>query len=343
MGKGIIVIRDNATSYSEFDRFGRCPMSYKYNYVYRLQPRVRNTDLHRGVLAHSFLEAGFLAVQRGDSVFEAMREKYDEFMGPDYTHIMLDDELVEHEDMVDEAMNIIINYFNQDHWRDWEVLHVEETFYVQVDGEVISFTPDLVIRRPDGTVWVVDHKTTTSKLTGKMPFGDLQAGIYITGVRAVYPETVGFIWDYIRWKLPSEPRLAKTGNKRVAYLNTIDTTYEVLRDFVVEEGLVDDADHRARLLQLKELNTFFNTVEYYVTPEFEENFWADLVSQKRLMDMVVEQDLYFRIFKTTAMDGCDRCSYNVLCKAELEGGATDTLINEFYEDLDMSHRQYEEA
>lgn len=337
------MITDNATSYSEFQCYQRCPMKYKYNYVYRLERKVRDVNLHRGILAHTYLEKGFLALQKGGDPFAALDAVFEMYMGDEYTNIMLNDELIEHEDMVREAKDIITNYFLQDHWKDWEILHVEETFYIQVEGQVVSFTPDLVIRRPDGTVWVVDHKTTSSKLDDKLPFGDLQAGVYITGVRAVYPETVGFIWDYIRWKLPVEPRLTKTGQKRVAYLNTIDTTYQVLRDFVVEEGLVDDADHRARLLQLKEMNTFFQTLEYTVSDEAEETFWADLLGQKKLMDLSVSQSFYFRTFVDSHYGGCNSCGYNIICKAEMEGGATEALVEEFYQPLDMSHRNYEEA
>jgi hypothetical protein len=48
------------------------------------------------------------------------------------------------------------------------VLHVEEVFGADIAGYRFTQRFDLVLQRPDGTVWVLDHKTT-GRIDSKVP------------------------------------------------------------------------------------------------------------------------------------------------------------------------------
>lgn len=324
----------NATSYSEYKCYARCPMQYKFNYVYRLQPKRKSVALTDGIIAHQLLMRGYIELREGLDPFDGVRDEAFQLSTHDSTLMMFDDELADYQNMVNECERRVIRYFEK-YNDDWEILHVEETFVVMNDSDVVSFTPDLVIRQPDGTVWVVDHKNVTS-LPDELPFADMQAALYIAGVRAIYPDCVGFIWNYLRKKEPRVPELVKDGS-RIADVNRIDTTYEMLRDAMLKYNLMDLDSHRARLLELQNQEKFFRRMEYFITPEFENSMLEDLQQLRRAM----QSGYYFRAFSPSTFDGCNRCGYNVLCKAELQGNATPQLIEEWYEPLDLSHRDYE--
>lgn len=327
-------MNNNATSYSEYQCFARCPRKHHYNYRLRLQPKRTPLALGDGAISHQLLMRGYLEMREGLDIIDGVKDEAYQLCVADETRMMFDDELLEYEDVVQECETRVLSYFEQ-HDDPWEILHVEETFVIMVDNEVVSFTPDLVVRTPDGNVWVVDHKNVKT-IPDELPFGDMQAALYIAGVKAVYPETVGFIWNYLRKKTPTQPRLVKDGS-RVSDINRIDTTYEILYKFCEENGLLNLESHRARLIELQNSAKFFRRMEYLISDDFEQNLVEDITELSQAMRSGVK----YRVFSKSPLDGCDRCSYNVVCKADLQGGATDQLIQEFYEPLDLSHRDYE--
>jgi len=321
----------NSTSFTDLQVFGRCPRKFYYRTIVRIQPKKKAAYFRMGSLIHKLFELA------------ALGTLYD--MGAEIRNdpTLFADEVEERLAMLEDATRIVTAYFEY-YQDDWDILHVEETFLIMLGtGEVISFTPDLVVRDRNGFVWIVDRKSTTATPTDGLPFADLQSLLYYSGVKAVYPECRGFIFDRMRKKVPTQPRLTKTGDKRVADLARIDTTYEILRSFLETEApdLLDNLDHRRRLAELKDNNRFFFRETVVVTDVQMANVLDDVAAQVSLVKLARENQLFPRVLQAGGMHGCDSCEMLKICSAELLGWDTQRVLDEYYEPRDDSYKEYE--
>ena len=332
---------NNALSFSAIATYRRCPKKFFFREINDLQKIKKSTALYLGSEIHEMLKIYFLALQQGKDYDEAWWEviDYKDTLGdwesyPD----LFEDESIEQGVLAEEAFDIVQRYIKQADFTDWEILHVEEEFYITLDtGVVISFTPDLVVRDPSGSVWVVDHKSTSSLPTEGIPFGDLQALLYLAGVSSLYPETKGFIYNRLRKKVPTQPRLNKTKDKAsglyfVNNLNNIDTTYELLMDFLTRNApeLLADQRHALRIAELREdTGRFFWTETIYRNDEaiatiVEEA--ANTVEQANA-DTVFSRNLY----EDNGWLSCSRCPFARICQADLLGWDITQILEEDYE------------
>jgi len=337
----------NATSYSDINTYQRCPMWYNYRVIQGLQSKVRSINLFKGINAHDFAKEFFLALRDGLSRKDAWEAViafgHEQLLGEP----VFDDELADATEMAQEMLELVGRYVEQFD-EEWEILHVEEEFIIMLDdGNVISFTPDLVVRDRNGFVWIIDHKTTSRMPSGELPFGDMQSLLYFAGVKALYPETKGFIFNRMRKKIPSIPRLAKTGKKRVAYLKTIDTTYEILRDFLQETApdLISDPDHAQRLAELRDASErFFWTDTVLVNEATVDNILADVSMVLRNMQDASDLALtsiaspYPRnLQEDGGYKSCRKCPFAPLCRAEMLGWDSTQLRTDQYEPRDAKN------
>lgn len=336
----------NAVSYSHINTYQRCPKKYEYTVVQDLQPKAKSVNLFNGINAHEFLKIFFLGLQRGLSKEAAVSEirDYAEQIIAEAAWTEFEDALTDAEKETEFILMLIERYIDR-YVEEWEILHVEEQFIFMLEGgTVVSFTPDLVVRDRNGDVWIVDHKTTSRVPDGGLPFGDTQAFLYYAGVKALYPECRGFIFNRIRKKMPAHPRLTSTGQKRVSDLNRIDTTYEILRDFMIENELMDDLRHRARLAELKDQgDRFFWTEAVHVTDEA----ILQIIDEVDHVAGQIQNSVYTGLFPRSLREdngymSCSRCPFQRLCHAELVGWDSDLIRAEDYEPRDPKN-EYESA
>jgi hypothetical protein len=330
----------NAESYSGINTFQRCPKQYTYKQIDKIQRKVRSLALFNGINAHEFLKVYFLALQAKENsdgamaaVYNAAAKAHDK-----QQKVLFDDELAVAADEIDLILTLVTRFIDQ-YTQDWTILHVEEEFLIILDsGRVVTFTPDLVIRDRNDAVWVVDHKTTSRSVETGLPFGDMQALLYYAGVKSLYPETAGFLFSRMRKKLPTMPRLTKTGKTRVADLKRIDTTYEILRDFlsVKAPGLLSDPDHQYRLAQLRDMgDRFFWTEQVYVNDATVDAVLTDADHVLQMMDFCHDAGWYPRhLLESNGYKDCRKCEFQPLCQAELLGWDTEALLLEEYEPRD---------
>ena len=295
---------------------------------------------------HRFLMAGMLAIQKGTDAFVEEGLEWGKMM--DEAEGMFADELEEFKAMLQESLTIVRSYFEQADWTDWEILHVEEEFSVTIDAEPVTFTPDLVARDRNGKVWVWDHKSTSSVPQNGIPFASQQSLLYLAGVRVFYPEAAGFIFNFLRKKLPMQPRLNKTKKKADAFyainnLNKIDTTYEILMAFVRDEApeLTADLDTKRRLAELRDNpSRFFYEETVMVTDQALVNIVED---SSMVIKNISGSEMRGEYPRTLIEDGgyrsCGRCEFNAICQAEMLDWNTDIVL-EMYEDRDPKN-EYE--
>lgn len=315
-------------SYSEAATFLRCPRKYK----------------HRAI--DSIQKVGYFkpAIYRGSHFHELMKRYH---LGEDFIQYHIDTIAAVEQDedrfaelrgeRLDElelAFGIFNRYIEQyaDELGEIEVLNVEEEFVVETTDLTFTTTPDLVYRDPHGLLWVRDYKTVGS-IPEEFPFGDLQPIFTTTAVAAVYNEPVNFEYHYIRAKLPTEPRLNKTGPKKVNNLNRIDTTFEVLRDFLADEApdLLTDEEHKARLAELREHDRFFKRITFYGTPD-QLGRNIDLMSDigTKVCD-AQDQEFFPMVPVHVGVGSCGSCEFKDLCTAEFYGYNVEAVLRDEYE------------
>jgi hypothetical protein len=249
------------------------------------------------------------------------------------------------EELLREAWNLVFRYAAQ--WEDdWTIMAVEEQFEVTLDnGEILTLTPDLIVEDSAGAVWVVDHKTT-DRMPAAAQTGDesLQALTYMSMLKPLIPNLRGFVFNYLRKKAPTEPRLTKTGDKRVADLARIDTDYETLLLFLEENApdLLDDPVHKQRLAELKETDKFFVRHYVYTSDEMLASTIEDIETTVQHIHLSEETDRWHRVFLPYAgPQSCTRCPFKELCVAEMRGYNVEPLLDALYEPRDLSHKEYD--
>ena len=330
----------NGYSYSAINTYQRCPMQYWYKMVKKIQRKKKNVALFDGINAHEWLKIFFLELQAGGDktdAWAAVNQQAESDL-QSLKATTFDDELAKAETQITMMLAVIKRYVDQ-YSEEWEILHVEEEFMLLLDsGDVITFTPDLVVRDRNGTVWIVDHKTTSGTVEDGLPFGDMQALLYYAGVKAVYPECAGFIFSRMRKKTPTQPRLAKTGKTRVADIARIDTTYEILRDFLqaTAPGLLSDETHQRRLAQLRDQgNRFFWTEQVYANDAAIKSIINDAAFVINQIKQSVELETYPRhLLESRGYKDCRKCGFRPICQADLLGWDTQELLLEEYEPRD---------
>lgn len=322
-------------SYSKLDTYGRCPKLYEFKYIRNLQPKRQNSNLFRGITAHDMLRDWYL-LQRQFGKITVTPEEFVARWITEYWTSQEDlpvfaDVLFDHQKEVEQMGTYVRRYLELGLFDDYEVLHVEEQFVIHMNDDVITFTPDLVVRDDTGTVWIIDHKTSARRVDRDALDIKPQALLYYAGVRLFYEDVGGFIFNYIRKKVPTQPRLNKTGRKAVSYLATIDTDYKTLYDFCEANGLLDDEPHKRRLAELRDEDTFFFQNTYYITPDMVDESLKDTKHRIELLKSSMKYEQFPRTIQP--MNGCKRCDFRDLCYTELTGGNTDIVL-EWYEPRD---------
>ena len=325
-------------SFSDLNTAQRCLKLYDYRVVRRLQRKARATTLQQGTIMHEMLMFGYLNLQRHLEWDLGFDEYCDTVYEAD--EILFVDEQVEYGAMVDECVVLVEGHFTDSPFKGWDILHVEEEFSVTIDGTVVTFTPDLVARDLFGKVWIIDHKSTSGGPEGGIPFATQQSLLYFAGVKAFYPEAVGFLFNYIRKKLPTQPRLNKTKNKEsglyhVNDLNRIDTTYEILQNFLSTEApeLLKHPAHHIRLMDLQEIGDRFYWQDRILANEHALKVIIDETAHVIYsLNMAVEDKAFPRnLQEDRGYLSCSKCAFNPLCSAELLDMDTRHVLEDYEE------------
>lgn len=321
-------------SFSKTDTYAKCPKLYEYKYIRDLQPKAKNSHLFRGITAHDMLRDWFLnqrefgiTVDPETFIARWIEQYWTEHEGLD----VFADVLFDQQKEVEQMGAYVRRFLELGLWDKWDILHVEEEFSINVGGNEVTFTPDLVARDPDGFVWIIDHKTSGKHIDRDALDIKPQALLYYIGVSQFYENVAGFIFNYIRKKVPTQPRLNKTGKKSVNNLLRIDTDYASLYALCEAEGLLDDPVHRRRLAELRDTNTFFFQHPFYITPDMTEATVDDIVERLYLMEKSLRRSAFPRTIQP--FNGCKRCEMQPLCFTELTGGNT-AVVLDLYEPRD---------
>ncbi len=291
-------------SYSRIRNWRFCRQSHYYKYIEKLEPRRKKVALYRGTIIHEMIQA-WVSGGSWEEVLDTYTEQFNN---------MFDEEKADMGDLPQECRTIMEGYVQQ--WADdgLEYLEVEYEpepvpmfddidFMVKVDG---------IAQDRNGRIWLVEHKTHKTFPSEDVRFADYQTLIYAWALFKRGSEIDGIMWDYIRTKPPTKPRLLKNGTLSKA--QNIDTTHDVYLKTIHEHGL-DPKDYEDILDKLyHQTEKFYRRV--FVPFKWEtvnmvvEDVAKSALEIKRLQHIPIRELSNWQ---------CPSCDYFSLCSAELLG------------------------
>lgn len=270
----------------------RCMRKWYYRYIRRLEPKEPAAPLVRGREYHELLEYYYKDVTlRVDSPDWLWR--YDEKWSTEPA---------------------------------WDVFAIEEEFEVELSvGITVVFKPDLLIRI-NGEIWIVDHKTTANIPEEYDPYNmtDFQHLLYIGLLRKLGWNVKGFVFNYIRSKEPTMPKLRKDG--KIADLRRLDTDYNTLLGFAEEHGLDGDPDVKDKLAIIKMTADRYFQRHFLIVPDHAvdqamEDAWQSFntISYQRAAGQYPRHVQP----KHAGSQACSKCEFQAICFNDLMGIESD--------------------
>lgn len=312
-------------SWSQVKTWQRCQRQWKYKYIDRLEPIARQRALFLGNWVHRCLETyysegdwktGHLEyVEQWDKLFEEEQKALSTRSKKAKTYTPLPKQVAR-----------IINSYLWYHKNDgWKVISVELEFTVHLKDDIyINGKIDLIVQDEEGLYWVVDHKTASNiPESGAFHAMDPQLMIYPWAVKKLTGiDIAGIIYNYVKSKPPSIPKINKNGSlsKR-----KIVTDYPTAARFLKKEGY-DLADFSEFLLPLKKKSEFLRRYrlprESFVTKEILAEFYSSAkeIKTKRI---AYEAGAKVRFIRNITKDCSKFCAFHNICQAELNGHDTE--------------------
>lgn len=327
---------DLVVTHSLIKTFRRCPRIALYKHHDMLAPRSVSKPLKKGTWMHELLEAYYL----GEDWKEVHKQNTIKFSK------LFDEEKDKLGDLPTEIARLFRSYlWHYKNDEDWDVHEVEFKLEAELPGgQLWQGKSDMLVETDDG-LWIVDHKNmaTIPSLTQRTL--DAQSILYLWAARENGIPVKGFIWNYLRTKAPSIPKLTRTGAlyKRIgatdyptAYLAFKQLSQGSDRDYVQEHKLwlrgLAAQRYKSGEVQLSE---FFQRSIYVKNDEMIERALAEA---SHTADRYAEYPFEDRDAVERVPDrSCDWCSYKNLCTTELMGGNADNVIRQEFMEQDPFH------
>lgn len=312
------------TTHSMIKTFRRCHRQALYKYNDRLKPRLTK-PLKRGTWMHSLLEEHH-AGRDWERMHRALTAKF---------HQLFDEEKMEFGDLPTECKTLMESYLW--HYKDdpWTVHETEFTVEAEFpDGRLYRGKVDALVENQFG-LWIVDHKTHGSLPNHAFRLLDAQSALYLWAARRSGIPVQGFIWNYLKTKAPSQPRLLQSGARLSKTLGDTDylTYTRALKRLKAERGYRITRENVEFAERLKAMR--YKPGEPQLSPFFR----RDILEKDDAMLKRVAMEAYHTskqmheypfdrrdIVERTIDRSCEfYCGFSALCTTELIGGNTVAL------------------
>jgi CRISPR/Cas system-associated exonuclease Cas4 (RecB family) len=176
-------------------------------------------------------------------------------------------------------------------------------------GIMFTAKPDAIVEDTMGKMWLLEMKTGKRLPNEDFRIWNLQTLLYIWALHRAGIIVQGVIWDHIRTKIPTEPKLLKEGGMS---RRELDTTYDVYHAALVRNKLNPD-EYREVLEALKHRADFY--VRYKLPVK--ETMLNHIVHDAKI---TAEELKLGKITRDISQMKCPRCMYRPLCEAALLDG-----------------------
>ena len=313
-------------STSKISTYRRCKRKFYYNDILKLQHKCQSILPVRGTILHECLSNLYTGKDWATPIRD-LKIEWDK---------LFDEEREEWGNLPDELYRIMRGYILAYRSLDAGIktLAVERQFALPVKGgHTYNGTIDWVYEDKDG-VWIADHKTTKAIPPVNELYMDLQTLIYFEAVKqgcveGVTPDNLaGIVFNHIKTKPPSKPRILKNGTVSKAQCDTDVATYFE----AVKNAGQDPKDYEDMLDKLKD-NEFFKRRKIPVSPKSIQILIDE--AEVTLGEIEIHRNHKEKptIFTRNMMK--NRCSWDCefykLCFSELAGNNTQPIIEEYYE------------
>lgn len=263
-----------AVSLSAVSAYRTCQQLYYYRHVERLRRRDKAAAPELGIILHDYLSLYYQGIRVGHSGAVAHGEARQAIVAkfrPECSRMAsvarqagLEKDAIKLYDLPDQAARIADRYYVARGAQDaiqQEILLVEEYLTLPMfrGAAVSNGRLDMVTRsRVDGLTYLWEHKSTTDIPDSGYRMRDLQTPLYRRKIERlkIAPEIDSVMWNYLKTKEPTRPRLLKNGT--LTKDKHLDSTWEIYSAELKRLKLnpTDYMDVRARL-EGRETSVFF--------------------------------------------------------------------------------------
>lgn len=294
---------------SSLKTFRRCHKAYYYKYILGLEKIKKGSALVRGSCVHEMIEAK----ANGKNPWDAF-EDYIEKNKPLFTE--QDPEYEGLLDMITTIMEGYLAYYKNDDLTPVKIgdKAAEHKFSVELcPGIQLEGVIDMIVQHPKLGLGLMDHKTHKILPTGDIAYSNIQSALYAWAMEQSpnFEKPNFMVWNYIRWKEPTKPKLLKSGKMSTAIS---DTTWRVYRKALLEANLNLD-DYKDMEEQLKGKESEFYVRQYLpLNKTIIENLKEDAISTAIQM-----RDQGHKLQDRNITKDCSWCEFYPLCQAQLKG------------------------
>lgn len=324
------------TTHSMLSAMRRCPTQAGYKYAERLKPRFvtkRDKPLKRGTWFHALLEDHYA----GRS-WQAMHAKF-----TDQYNELFDEEKEALGDLPTELRDMMRSYLwhygadKDDPYHGTKTIGTEVTLECpwpdSPNGSDIYRCRVDRIYEDEWGMWAEDTKTNKTLPDHTIRLIDAASPLYIWCLRENGYPVQGFVWNYVRAKTPSKPKLAYEGTKRERLSTAaLDTDYPTMVRGLRELGL-NPADYKDILRPLYNQRYKYGQVQ---TSSFfrRDTLEKDTGMIQRAIAAAMRTRDHMHGYAWDDPDSIERavdrsctymCSFTNLCVVEFVGGDSQTL------------------
>lgn len=320
------------STHSMLKTMRRCPKQAQFKYVYRLKPRLLSSPLRRGTWVHLLLEEHHSG---GD--WRAMHKQLS-----DQFNTMFDEERDFYGDLPTEIEHLMSSYEWHYALDPWKVLETEFTLEFEwPDGSLYRGKVDMLVETQFG-LYLVDHKSHKSLPKLGFRLLDGQSALYSYAALKNKIPVQGFIWNYIKWKPPTVPKLVDRDRRlsRTAIETDYPTYTKALKQYKAKHS-----DTFRITSEYIEMQRRLKAQQYrHGEPQNSPFFLRSILEKDVDMLKKVAREHYHTSKRMNAYDfsseapvervierGCEfSCSYVDLCTIDLMGGNINPLVKQNY-------------
>ncbi|MBD3156659.1 DUF2800 domain-containing protein, partial [Candidatus Peregrinibacteria bacterium] len=167
-------------SYSKLDTFARCPLKYKFRYIYQI-PTPTAHAANFGTSIHNTLKDIYHHVLKNNDIsLEQCKAFYEQNWIPHGY-----DSKAHHNTRKKKGWEILKQYYEKNSTPWILPAFIEKSFYLKANNHTISGRIDRIDLLKDGTYEVIDYKTGKSKKSSNID-KDLQLSLYALACKEVY-------------------------------------------------------------------------------------------------------------------------------------------------------------
>ena len=307
----------------------RCQYKYKYKYIDKIRPKKKAIQLRRGGWIHLLLE-------EKDSGRDWM-EKLKSLKKDEFDKLFLEEQ-VEIGDLPKEVYRIMRAYHQTylEVDKEWETIICEQDFKIRLGNTkfvAVGKIDKIALHKKSGKIWLWEHKTMKKAPPSEaFRFTDTQTAFYMWVLTKIIkqmgykPSDIGGImFDYIRTKPPTQPRLLKAGTMSKARIDCDKWSYMA----ALKKNHLNPEDY-AEFIGTLDSNILFTRIPMAKSAEMIKTTVRDFMNT--CIQMQEQEESGTPLVRTIDWT-CDmfKCEYLDLCKADMEGLDTTVMIQMEFE------------